>query len=290
MGLMWSYVIFVLAAVTLSSILALLLALDEKAALAPDSTYYLELARGARVPRPFCFRPLVPKLLGVDITTWKLNTLAAVVAQGLAIALLTGDLRSILLLLALPGGARFSLRHPVLVDAQAMVATLCVALAAGHLNAFWLIVAGIILTCFRESAPIWLAVYIGSFYPLVGVIGTLAALALRYARPTDITLDNVFIREPVDACLKHRHGRMFDWKLYLLPWGVLLPLALMADWRIAAAVWALSCVPLLIVTDTARVQYWAAPALIPLALHAPIPEFLWPVLLAAHLFNPYRGA
>jgi len=290
MGLMWSYIIFVLAAVTLSSILALLLALDEKAGMAPDSTYYLELARGARVPRPFCFRPIVPKLLGVDLSRWKINTLAAVVAQGVAIALLTGDLRSILLLLALPGGARFSLRHPVLVDAQAMVATLAVAIAAGQLHWAALIVAGGVLACFRESAPIWLAVYTGSLWPLVALPGTLAVLYIINGRPVDPTLDNAFIREPLVSCLKHRHGRMFDWKLYVLPWGVLLPLALMADWRTAAAVWVLSCLPLIIVTDTARVQYWAAPALIPLALHAPIPEFLWPVLLGAHLFNPYRGA
>jgi hypothetical protein len=290
MGLMWSYVIFVLAAVTLSSILALLLALDEKATLAPDSAYYLELARGARVPRPFCFRPIVPKLLGVDLQTWKLNTLAAVVAQGVAIALLTGDLRSILLLLALPGGARFSLRHPVLVDAQAMVATLGVAIAAGQLHWSVLVVAGAVLACFRESAPIWLCVYSATLWPLVLVPATLTALYLINGRPTDITIDNSFIRTPLVSCLMHRHGRMFDWKLMLLPWGVLLPLALMGDWQIASAIWVLSCIPLIIVTDTARVQYWAAPALIPLALHAPIPEFLWPVLLAAHLFNPYRGA
>lgn len=275
---------------TLSSTLALLLALDEKAGLAPDSMYYLELARGARVPRPFCFRPIVPRLLGVDVTTWKLNTLAAVVAQGLAIALLTGDLRSILLLLALPGGARFSLRHPVLVDAQSMVATLGVAIAAGQLHWFSLIFAGMVLAGFRESAPIWLAVYTGSFYPLVGLPLVMAFLYFVCGRPVDPTLDNAFIREPLVSCLKHRHGRMFDWKLYVLPWGVLLPLALMGDWQIATAIWVLSCIPLIIVTDTARVQYWAAPALIPLALTAPIPEFLWPVLLGAHLFNPYRGA
>lgn len=151
-------------------------------------------------------------------------------------------------------------------------------------------VAGMVLACFRESAPVWLAVYTASPYPLLGLPGILAVLYIVNGRPADITLDNAFIREPLVTCLKHRHGRMFDWKLYLLPWGVLLPLALMADWQMATAIWVLSCIPLIIVTDTARVQYWAAPALIPLALAAPIPEVAWPLVLAAHLFNPYRGA
>lgn len=275
---------------TLSSTLAFLLALDEVATVAPDSEYYLALARGETVPRPFCFRPLVPKLLGRDFTTWKLNTLAALVGQGVAVALLTGDLRSIILLLALPGGARFSLRHPVLVDAQAMFATLLVAIAAGHLHPALLVLAGMALCLFRESAPIWLAVYAQSIFPLFGVPLTMGCCYLLFGRETKVGLDNTFIREPLLSCLKHRQGRIFDWSLMLLPWGVLLPLALMSDWQLAAAVWALSCVPLFIATDTARIQYWAAPALIPLALSAPIPELLWPVLLALHVFNPYRGA
>lgn len=290
MDLMWSYVTFVLTAITLSGSLALLLMLDEKASIAPDSEYYLALAKGARVPRPFCFRPLVPRLVGTDPYDWKGVAVGAIIAQGIAIALITGDLRSILLLLALPGGARVSLRYPILVDAAAMAAVLVCWMAAGQLHWVVLVAAGILLTCLRESAPIWLAVYVGSVYPLFGVPATLTILWLTLGRKAEIGRDNAFIRAPLVSCLKHRHGNFFAWKMMLLPWGVLLPLALLADWKVAAAVWLLSALPLFIVTDTARVQYWAAPALIPLALAAPIPDIWWPVVLAVHVFNPYRGA
>lgn len=285
-----SYVIFVATAIILSGTLGLLLVLDERAQIAPDSEYYLALARGERVPRPFCFRPAVPWFIGSNFAEWKVITLASVVAQGLAIALITNDLRAVILLLALPGGARFSLRCPVLVDAVAMLAVLCATIVAGQVHWSVLIILGIILATFRESAPVWFAVYSRSMYPLLGVPATLFALSLLFGRKPEVGRDNAFIRNPIGSCLAHRHGRFFDWKLLLLPWGVLLPLALLGDWRIAGAVWALSAAPLLAVTDTARVQYWAAPALIPLALAAPIPELWWPLLLAVHVFNPYRGA
>lgn len=279
-------------ATSLSTFLAVVLSLDEKATYAPDSEYYLALARRERVPRPFCFRPMVPRLVGDEIQNWKLVTLAALVAQGLAIALLTNDLRSILLLLALPGGARVSLRYPVLVDAPAMLATLVAAIAIGGAVDYPIavVIIGAVLTQCRESAPIWLAVYTRSLWPLVGVPIVLVVLYRIFGRPSKIGQDNSFIRDPLNACLRHRHGRFFDWKLMLLPWGVLLPLALLSNGLEAAAIWCLSCLPLFLVTDTARVQYWAAPALIPLALTAPIPEMWWPVLLALHVFNPYRGA
>ena len=290
MGFAWTYVIFVLTAISLSTILVMLLSLDEVATIAPDSEYYLTLARREDVPRPFCFRPMVPWLVGRDIHNWKLVTMAALVAQGVAIALLTGDLRAVILLLALPGGARVSLRYPVLVDAPAMLVTIVAALTVGQLSPAWVVVWGIILAPYRETAPLWLAVYARSPWPLVGLPFALAALYWTFGRKPEVGRDNSFIRDPLQACLIHRKGNFFDWRMMLLPWGVLLPLALLGNGWEAAAIWALSCVPLLIVTDTARVQYWAAPALIPLALAAPIPEFAWPVLLALHVFNPYRGA
>lgn len=287
---------FLLAATAISATIALLLTLDERAQVAPDSEYYLAMAKGNRAPKPFCYRWLLPIFLGAKPESWKLATLASVVLQGVAIALITSDLRAPVLLLALPGGARISLRYPVLVDAVAMAAVLGAWLFMRWLDASpWLVVLTLVvfgnwLGSLRESAAVWFGVYVGSALPLLGLVPAMLVGWVQYGRRTDATLDNEFIRAPFIACTTLRVGQFFDWRRMLLAWGVLLPLALAADWRMALIYVGLSAIPLLIATDTARIQYWAAPALIPLALLAPIPDAWWPVLLAAHVFNPYRGA
>lgn len=82
----------------------------------------------------------------------------------------------------------------------------------------------------------------------------------------------------------------FSPALMVLPWGVVLPLALLSpSWELAGIL-ALGYLPLVGVSDTARVYQWAAPAVILIAVQAPVPAWSWPFLLLAHVCNPYRGA
>lgn len=272
---------------TLSALFVLLLTLDEpKPGLAPDSLYYLALAAGNRVPVPFCFRPAVPGVLGVGQRNWRLATVAALVLQGVFVSIYAHDWRAAVLLLALPGGARFSVRHPVLVDAVAMAVTLGAACFLPA-NPPLLVVAGVALAMVRETCPLWLAVYLMSPWPLFGFL-VLPGHYAWFSRDATAS-DPIFVSQPW-VCLRKRAGHWLNVHLMVVPWGVVLPLALLGDWKLAVGAYALSCAPLAIVTDTARVQVWAAPLLVVAALNAPIPAAAWPLLLGVHLFNPYRGA
>jgi hypothetical protein len=275
-----------LLAACLSCLVVMVLTLDERPTHAPDSAYYLALGRGHRVPSPFCYRPLVPWVVGTSDRRWRVATVTGLVAQGVLVAGLTGDARASLLLLALPGGARFSVRCPVLVDPLAMAAAIGLAWVATAMPLAFA-VSFLLLGAMRESAPVWAAIYARSWWPLVGLLVFPIARAFLH-RPTTAA-DPVWIQTPW-LCLERRRGQWLNPYSMLLPWGVLLPLALLGDWLTTVVVYGVATLPLAIATDTARIQQWAAPALIPAALAAPIPAEWWPVLLALHLCNPYRGA
>lgn len=273
-------------AFVVSLLIVFLLTLDETPTLAPDSRYYLELARGERVPAPFCYRPLLPFVLGTDEWRWRVATVTGLVAQGVLVAGLTGDVRASVLLLALPGGARFSVRCPVLVDPWALAGAIGLAWAALHFPTavpLWFLLLG----AMRETSPVWSAVYAGGYWPLIGL--AVVPVAHQWLRRPTNPSDPIWIQHPV-LCLMRRRGHFLDWHTMLVPWGVLLPLALIGNWQHTTLVYLLASVPLLVTTDTARIHQWAAPALIPAALAAPMPDVVWPVLLALHIFNPYRGA
>lgn len=106
--------------------------LDEDPRLAPDGRYYL--AGPMDVPMPFAMRPLVPLLLGKRTGAWITATLVGVVLQSVGMYLLADSLIAAALLLGLPAGARFSVRHPVLVDAVALGTTLTVAATVDGLS------------------------------------------------------------------------------------------------------------------------------------------------------------
>jgi hypothetical protein len=266
--------------------------LDEMPRPAPDSRYYLAMARGEPVPVPFAYRPMVPALVGTGGGAWVLATCLGIVASAVGMAWLAGGgtrgLVAALLLLGLPCGARFSVRHPVLVDAPAFGLTLIVA-ALFHHGPWWLFMLPC-LALVREQAPILLALLTG--WPWLGLLVALpqlwvATFGSRAANPED---DNAWITSPWTSVQAYRLGRWTS-LASVLPLGVVLPLAMMSGpwpWPAFVAL-ALGYLPALRASDLGRCLTWAAPVLILLALEAPIPAPAWPVVVLVHWLNPYRG-
>lgn len=260
--------------------------IDEVPRLAPDGRYYL--TRPYDVPWPFAMRPLVPLLLGQTRGVWTVAAALGIVAQSVGMYLIAGTLVGPLLLLGLPAGARFSVRHPVLVDAVALGATLLLVGSAPspHLLALWVPVLGVM----REQAPILVALLTGEPWYLLGLVAPIGA-GLLFGRPARVGVDNQWITDPWATTLAFRRGSWAHVRM-ILPLGVVLPLAMMTGpWaRTTWAALALGVLPALRASDHGRALMWAAPVLIVLAVQAPIPNPLWPVLLLAHWCNPYRGA
>lgn len=262
---------------------------DEIPRLAPDGLYYQALNRRQRVPAPFCGRWFVPQVM-LRPEAWPLAAALATVLTTAAAGRAYGVAGALLWLL-LPAGPRFWARHPVLVDPLAAVALWLFIVTPVPVDGLYWWLRVIALGAFREQLPVLAAIMHADVRWLVGLQAT-AFGYLMYRRQAS-SYDNNWIREPWLTTLKARRGQLLSWQLLILPWGVVLPLALLAwdqwTWQ-TWAVLAVGYLPILRSSDTARCYLWAAPTMIALAVTAPVPALLWPVLLVAHAVNPYRGA
>lgn len=245
------------------------------------------MGRGERVPMPFCMRFGLPLVIGAAHGRWQAFTFLGLFVQGVAIAWVLDDWRAAVLLLGLPGVARFNLRHPILVDAWGMVPVI---LALDRDMPWWGQAAlGVAGGFVRESAVWWAAINGGVPWPLLGFAMTVLSIGAAY-RELDPKRDNTWLTEPWRTAAGFKRGQWMNWQAIALPWGIILPLALWGDATASLGLLAVAWVPLLWTSDWARIYSWAAPALIPIALATPVPADVWPVLLAAHVLNPYRGA
>lgn len=273
---------------------SIVLLMDEHASLAPDSAYYIEASQGKRVPIPFAYRWLIPLWASYrdeKFSQWKILTLVSICCQGILLPVYANDWRAVVLVGMLPAVWRFQLRHPVLVDAPAMaVALLGATIWVRSPHDAWH-VAGVILFALiaggiRETAPVWMAIYAWSPLPLIGLIAVIPG-ALR-ARKVDPQADNLWIQHPFETALKFRKGHWLAWQMVCIPWGVLLPIAVLhADVKVWVAL-AVAHLPWIATSDWNRISAWAAPVLAVAALTWQ--SDLWPLLLLIHVFNPYRGA
>lgn len=260
---------------------------DENPRLAPDSLYYQALQRLKPVPAPFCGRWLAPLVL-FHPAAWHIGAAVACVMTT-AIAADVYGIAGALLWVGLPAGPRFWARHPVLVDPLAALLLWMFVVTPADGPEWWGHV--LMLGAAREQLPLVAAVMHADPWWLVGSVMTL--IGYVWLRRPAGAIDNAWIRRPWETTLAARRGQLFDARLLIVPWGAILPLALLVfdqwTWQ-TWAVLAIGYLPILRSSDTARCYLWAAPAMIALAVTAPVPALLWPVVLVAHLLNPYRGA
>lgn len=253
-----------------------------------DGLQYLALARGERVPRPFHYRWLWPRLIGPDPARWdRAAVLTQIVLAGLY-ALYVGNVAAAAVPFTL-AGLTFNRRYPVLVDLAAMSG----ALIAAELTRYGLwpaaLVAALVAGTLKEQAPLYAACYAWSPLPLIGLLAPAARHLIRPGTvpPADPTAAEA-LAHPIRSSRRAHAGRMYDYRLWLAPWGPLLLGVVPASPQTLVTL-GLAYATTAVATDTVRVYVWAAPVLAANLFHL-VPA-AWSLLPAAALYAwPWKGS
>lgn len=253
-----------------------------------DGHQYLTQAAGNRVPRPFHYRWLTGRLCGRSPARWQQMAYVAVVLYGLLLWAYTGAWVAIVVPFGL-AGIMFNVRYPVLVDLPAMCAALAAAICVEH--GWWpaAIALAVVAGCTKETGPVFAALWAWSPIPLVG----LAAPAIRHLfwkagadMPADA--DAAFaLKHPFRAGWQAHAGRLYDWRLWVAPWGPILAGTGPMSVQLAATV-TVAYGQCAAATDTVRLYVWAAPVLAA-NLFDVVPAAWWLPLAAAVVFWPWKG-
>lgn len=253
--------------------------------LTPDGIRYARAVTG-RVPKPFHYRWLLPKVLGDNgvhwfwmsrLATWSLLPLTFWYIGGwrgvAAAAMVTG----------LAGVWKFNRRFPVLVDATGMALALLSADLFRHdLWALGIAVA-LIGGCERETSPIMAALYAMNPLALIGLL-PVGVRHLQREGPDPEGNPPWTLGAQFRICTDI-HRKQPPW-LFILPWGAAI--VGLAHFSPQLALTLVACyAPMLVATDTVRIYSWAFPVLLAATVRAVPPKWL-PVLLALHFANPYQ--
>lgn len=270
--------------------------------LGPDAARYWLMADGVPVPKPFHLRRLLPLICGQSIPAWRTVRLAswALLAVGMvAWRLAAGDPLGVAaaasaFLLALPGILGPAVVNPVGVDLPAVALGVWSAFLI-ELGAPLQIVAGVLVALMaagvKESAPVWIALWAWSPWPLIGLVVPLVVAIVRRPGPDPLGPQFQHIADhPIRSALDAHAGRWRDAWLMVAPWGVCLAALVGADWRLVVVV-VLAYAQLLVATDTVRLVQSAAGPVAAAAASSVIPErflLLAVVLHACWWWKPER--
>lgn len=283
-----------LLAAAVAGVFYLVTRLDAGVTLSPDGRFY---SAAGPVPRPYAYRWLWSGICGDSRVRWEVLSAASLVLWGPALAWylsLAGasawqQLAGVALLCGLPGLFRLNAHLPVLVDAPAFLLALVSAAFALSGHPVFSIATALVAGASKETAPVFAAAFALSPWPLVGLV---AAGWWRVRGPVPAWASE-WLARPVEAARQAHRGAWLDWKTMALPWGAVLPAALLAPVHprftlaaVASAV--LGYGQMFAAVDRARLFSWAAPPALALAVMA-IPAEWAPVVVVAHALNPYRG-
>jgi hypothetical protein len=266
----------------------------------PDAARYLLAGQGKPVARPFNLRWLLPAMLGDDLKQWRVVWLVSwpLLAAGAFVwAVAMGATWQVAaataaLLVALPGVWGPHSVRPVGVDLPAMAISVwaAAAFAAGQP------LVGVVLTLWaaaiKEQAPLWVALWAWNPLALVALVGPAIAWFVRRPAMDEVTALPVLRRvhdHPVRTAMEHRQ-QQGGWRnawLMVAPWGVTLAALLdPSPWLIAAVVVAYA--QLLVATDVVRLYQVVAGPVVCLAAAGVIPTqwLLLAVVVHAVFWRP----
>lgn len=250
----------------------------------PDAQRYL-VAHEQGAPRPYHYRWLAPWVCRGDRRRWTAVAYGSMIGMVPAMRLLTGRWVPGLFVFGLPGIWTTHRRCPPLVDAPAMFLAVLAAAATRRRRWVSAVILSLLAGATKETAPVFAALYAGNLLPLVG----LAAPAVRHRQEPgpDITDDfsHYVLEHPWETGWLGHRGRSQDWRYWLSPWGGCL-LGLTGDTRTVLTV-AAAYGQCAVGWDGSRLYQWAWPVLADNAT-ARAGDW-WPLVLAAHAFNPWRG-
>ncbi len=259
--------------------------------LGPDAARYWLAGGGAPVARPFHLRWLLPALCcqhvkrwrAVWLLSWPVAAVGAVWwARGMGAAWWP-SVAAAAFLLALPGILGPKVARPVGVDLPALALSLLAAGAfANGLPAVGILFA-LCAAATKESAPVWIALWVWSPWPLVALLAPAIAAVVRRPQMDEVTALpqlRAVHDHPVRTALEaHRHQWRDGWVM-VAPWGACLA-GLIAPTPQVAATLAVAHTQLLVATDTVRLVATAVGPVLALAAAQviPVPWLLLAVVL-----------
>lgn len=189
--------------------------------------------------------------------------------------------------LGLSGVWRLSWRLPVMVDAPGQVLGLLAACCVMH--GWWPLGVCIILGAgaTKESAPVWAAIWAWNPILLVGLVPVAVRWLVRQGDDVLTGKHPWILAHPFRASWEAHKGWWGDPALWILPWGVGLLALYQPSWQVGVALLA-GYLSVLVATDTVRLYQWAFPVVLAAALPH-VPEAWLPLVVAAHVHNPWAG-
>lgn len=253
--------------------------------LTPDGVRYIAAVH-QRVPRPFHYRWLIPKVCGDSEARWRwqaqLSTLALLPLTWWYIGGWPG-IAAAIMVVGLSGVWKFNRKHPILVDAPGM---LCALLAADLFrHSLWPLGIAVVLLagCVRETSPVMAALYAWNPLALIGLI-PVAFRQLQREGPDVLDAENRWIlNHQIKAARKYHKGLPFA--QWVLPWGLAVVALANVSPQLAVTL-AVAYAQCLVATDTIRLYQWSFPVVLAAAVHA-VPLAWLPVLVVLHLANPF---
>lgn len=261
--------------------------------LGPDAQRYLAAAQGVAVPRPFCYRRLLPAVCKTDARRWWLVWWASWVVLAVACFLWLWQRQpwehaaaGAALLCALPGVLGPRVVIPVGVDLPASALTLAgVALwtldhpwAVPFALSCWMTAAAI-----KETAPVHAALW--AWHPgLLLLLLIPMLLAWRHKPgpdPLGARFDEI-ARHPVRTALQAHAGRWRDGWLMVAPWGATVLALYSLELQTAVAL-AVAYAQLLVATDSVRLYQHTAGPVMAAAAAATIPTVWLPLAVVLHV-------
>ncbi len=257
----------------------------------PDGARYLALVNRKPVPRPFCYRWLIPKVCGRSLSRWRVATLSGVTIAAVGTGLLAPDWRTGLaaavMLAALPA-SRFNLRNPVLVDAPAMGVAVLAAVIAPH-NLYVAVCLALVAGCMKETAPGFAALYAWNPVLLVGAVAPLARALVSRPGPDVLDEHNAWVlAHPIRSSWQYHRSQYLDGMAMVLPWGGAFVALGNLSWPVVVCI-AVAYAQLLVATDTVRLYQWGAAPVVCVAAVSAVPPGWLPLLVALTVWNPWRG-
>jgi hypothetical protein len=234
--------------------------------LGPDARRYLLMADGTPVVMPFQLRWLLPATCGADLVLWWCVWLVSfpVAAAGMvwwAVAAGHGIAAGAAAGVLLVGLSGFLGVKPVETALPSMA--LGVLSAASFEQGWWLlgIVFAVLAATIRESAPVWIALWVWNPIALVALAAPILRWVLHRPHLDEVTANSGTLLNvhdaPVWQALVHQDGRWRDAYLVVVPWGVTIAALYRPSWQLGALL-VLTYAQLLVTTDYTRLLHSAA--------------------------------
>jgi hypothetical protein len=255
----------------------------------PDGARYLRVAIGERMPRPFHYRWLFPRISGTSGLRWVIGTRASLIATSALMVLYVGGWRGVAagcMFVGCAGAFRFNWNHPVLVDAPALA--LALASACAFRAGIWPLGLALALLggCARETSPVFAALFAWNPLALLGLVAPAVRHLQREGSDVLPGAEHAWIlRHPIAASRKYHKGIPLAY--WVMPWGAALVAAANPSPQLIVAV-VVAYAQCLVATDTARLYQWAAPAVLLAAVNA-VPMAWLSLLVILQLANPFAG-